>query len=73
MLGQKSKAAEHLYKYISQNDEFKEAHTGLEDVLIESEILLACLRSHKKMNRNIVPMPWRIPQSDYKEYKTRTA
>lgn len=52
-IGQKSKAAEHLYKYISQNDEFKEAHTGLEDVLIESEILLACLRSHKKMNRNL--------------------
>ena len=49
--GRKSAKAEHLYKYISQNEEFKESHTGLEDTEIESEILLACLRSHKKMRR----------------------
>lgn len=49
--GRKSAKAEHLYKYLSNNEDFKESHTGLEDTLIESEILLACLRQHKKMNR----------------------
>ena len=51
--GLKSAKAEHLYKYISQNENFKESHTGLEDTEIESEILLACLRSHKKMRKNL--------------------
>lgn len=35
--------AEVLYRYISNNNNFVEAHTGLEDVLIEKEILKYCL------------------------------
>lgn len=46
--------AEILYRYISGNDDFVEAHTGLEDVMIEKEIFLACLRQHKKMRKH----PW---------------
>lgn len=35
--------AEILYRYITKNLDFVESHTGLEDVLIEKDILLACL------------------------------
>ena len=42
--------AEIIYKYISGIDDFKESHTGLEDVMIEKEIMAYCYRKHKKMN-----------------------
>lgn len=35
--------AEILYKYITQDIDFIESHTGLEDVQIEKEILKACI------------------------------
>jgi hypothetical protein len=35
--------AEILYRYLTNNLAFVESHTGLEDVEIETEILLACL------------------------------
>ena len=37
--------AEVLYKYLSNNPNFEEAHTGAEDCLIEAQILLACLQT----------------------------
>lgn len=37
--------AEILFRFISGNNEFEEAHTGLEDCEIEAQILLDCLRS----------------------------
>ncbi len=37
--------AEVLYKYLSNNPNFEEAHTGAEDAEIEAQILLACLQS----------------------------
>lgn len=45
--------AEILYKYISGNDNFIEEHKGIDDVLIESEILTYCLKSHKKMRKRL--------------------
>lgn len=45
--------AEILYKYISGMDKFKESHTGLEDVLIEKEILAYCFRKHKSMRKEL--------------------
>ena len=51
--GRKSATAENLYKYISHNENFVERHTGLEDVLIESIILVKCLSYHKKMNKRL--------------------
>ena len=45
--------AEILYKYISNNNEFVEDHTGLEDVLIEKEIFAKCMAQHKKMRKNV--------------------
>lgn len=41
--------AEILYRYITDNNDFIESHTGLEDVLIEKEIFAHCIRQHKKM------------------------
>lgn len=37
--------AEILFRFISGNNEFVEAHTGLEDVLIEKEILRVCVEN----------------------------
>lgn len=45
--------AEILYRYISGNNEFDESHTGLEDVLIETKILVHCFRQHKKMDKKL--------------------
>lgn len=45
--------AEILYRYITGNDDFEESHTGLEDVLIEKDILAHCFRQHKKMRKEL--------------------
>ena len=45
--------AEVLYKYITGDNDFEESHTGLEDVLIEKEILAYCFRKHKKMRKEL--------------------
>lgn len=49
--GQVRKTAEILYRYITGDNEFIESHTGLEDVMIEKEIFVACINKHKKMNK----------------------
>lgn len=41
--------AEILYRFITRNLDFEESHTGLEDVLIEKEILAYLYRQHKAM------------------------
>lgn len=46
------KTAEILYRYISGQNDFVESHTGLEDVLIEKEIFVHCLRQHKPMRKS---------------------
>ena len=43
--------AEIIYRFISGDKDFTEEHTGLEDVMIEKEILHYCYRQHKKMRR----------------------
>lgn len=47
--------AEILYRYISGNNDFEESHTGLEDVMIETKILVHCFRQHKKMEKRLYP------------------
>jgi hypothetical protein len=41
--------AEILYRYITREEDFEEEHKGLDDCLIEKEILAYCYRKHKKM------------------------
>jgi hypothetical protein len=48
--GNISTTAETCYKYITKSLDFEEKHTGLEDVLIESEILAYCFRQKKKID-----------------------
>ena len=45
--------AEILYRFISGNKDFIENHTGLEDVMIEKEILAYCFRQHKAMRKGL--------------------
>lgn len=45
--------AEILYRYITQDVDFAEDHTGLADVLIEKEIFAKCMSQHKAMRKNV--------------------
>lgn len=49
--GQNRYTAEVIYRYITKNLDFIEAHKGLDDVMIEKEIMSYCFRQHKKMDR----------------------
>lgn len=51
--GKPRATAEILYRYITLNNDFVESHTGLEDVLIEKEIFVRCIRQHKKMRKSV--------------------
>lgn len=51
--GNPRKTAEILYKFIINDDTFVENHTGLEDVLIEKEILAYCIKQHKRMRKGV--------------------
>ena len=44
-----SSKAEDLYRFITKDPTFVEAHTGLEDVMIEK--FSYCFRQHKKMRK----------------------
>ena len=59
-------SAEISYRYINRKFEFEEAHTALEDAIIETAIFSKCVSTHKKMTKMIINMPWRIPQDDFK-------
>lgn len=49
--GQPRAGAEILYRFISKDNDFQESHTGLEDVIIEAEIMLYCMKQKKKMEK----------------------
>ena len=39
--------AEAIYRFLIDDNTFEESHTAMEDVAIETEIILACYKSHK--------------------------
>lgn len=49
--GKPKATAEILYRYIILDNDFIEKHTGLEDVLIEKEIIAYCFRQKRKMRK----------------------
>ena len=55
------KTAEILYRFISGKEDFEESHTGLEDVLIEAEIMFYCFRQHKPMRKLLFENPREFP------------
>ena len=59
--------AECAYRYITKDVDFKESHTGLEDVLIETAIMAYCYRQHKKFETKPYSACWRIVQKARKE------
>lgn len=52
--------AEVVYRYLTNDIEFVEDHTGLNDCRIEYEILLTAINSGKKIDRNLKTPAWRI-------------
>ena len=59
--------AEIVYKYITQNVDFVENHTGLEDVLIEIDIMMAVLKSKMEYHDRIYSACWRAVQRTRKQ------
>ena len=62
-------SAETVFAYMTKNEKYEECHTGLQDVLIETQIMAKCFAQHKKMNKKINRLCWRIPQSKVKEMR----
>lgn len=56
-------SAESVYAFISNNPEYSEEHTALSDAMIEMQIFVRCLRTHKRFNKNI--HQWDAKGSDY--------
>ena len=54
-------SAEIVYRYITQDIEFVEAHTALADTEIEAAILTACLKRKKKLETDFVGQVFRHP------------
>ena len=53
--------AEVGYRYLTGDINFKEEHTGLKDVLIETKIMAYALRQNKKRIGGVFADPWKIP------------
>ena len=49
--GKPNRKAETVYRYLTSNPNYIEEHTGLADVLIETQIFAKCMRQHKKMRK----------------------
>ena len=58
--------AEIVYKYLKNDLEFEEEHTGLADVLIEYDILLIAFKTKKKINSQCC-QAWRLLKNFCKE------
>lgn len=66
--GNMSMNAENVYQYISNNNEFEEEHTALNDCYVEMAILLKALRQHKKVDKTInCSNAWKILNELYEE------
>lgn len=46
-------SAECMYRFLTNNPDFTEAHTGLRDVEIEIVIMTACFAKHQKMRKEL--------------------
>lgn len=60
-------SAENAFRYLTNNPDFVESHTGLEDVEIETAILFHCLKTgDETMKYNPYSACWRTVQKTYK-------
>ena len=60
-------SAEIVYRFLSNQLEFEEEHTGLADVKIELAILCRCLQYHEKIDHSIRRNCYQIPQKKFKK------
>ena len=60
-------SAESCFKFLTDDVNFIESHTGLEDVKIEVQIMAKCLKTHKRLDRKINSACWRLPQKKAKK------
>lgn len=51
--GQLRFTAEIIYRFITKDNEFVEQHKGIDDVMIEKEILAYCYKQHKAMRKEL--------------------
>jgi len=70
--GKVSTTAETAYRYICKDNTFAESHTGLEDVMIETQILAKCYAQHKPMDTTIRYFCSNLPQRKFKEFQKKT-
>ena len=64
-------SAEIGFRYLTNEIQFTEEHQGLQDVLIECQIMAKCYAQHKKVDKSINRACWRIPTEHHKEYINR--
>ena len=62
-------SAESCFKFLMNDVNFIESHTGLEDVKIEVQIMAKCLKTHKRLDRKINSTCWRLPQAKAKKMR----
>lgn len=62
-------SAESCFKFLMNDVKFIESHTGLEDVKIEVQIMAKCLKTHKRLDRKINSVCWRLPQTKAKKMR----
>lgn len=62
-------SAESCFKFLMNDVNFIESHTGLEDVKIEVQIMAKCLKTHKRLDRKINSACWRLPQKKAKKMR----
>lgn len=55
-------SAEVAFGYTTNNPEYVESHTGLEDAKIEAYILGRILAQKKRVDERLIAFPWKIPQ-----------
>ena len=59
--GNRKCSAEVVYRYITNDVQFEEAHTALADTEIEAEIFIACVNRRKKMHTEFCGQIFRHP------------
>ena len=62
-------SAESCFKFLMNDVNFIESHTGLEDVKIEVQIMAKCLKTHKRLDRKINSTCWKLPQAKAKKMR----
>jgi len=66
--GNMKTSAEVCYRYITNDIEFIEEHTGLSDAKIEYDILMYCKRQRKKAHKQRKGFVWKDAQKDREKF-----